>query len=399
MSRRLVISLAVWVALSVALAELLLSPPSGDRLQLLAILAAPALVALVVTPLVARWVSTRASVAGAALAVALCSLILGAATSSAASNAMFVSTHDFKLFIVLLVLSSGIAVAVGSQLTRPLASDIRRLGQIAEEVAAGDLSVRTGIDRNDEVGNTARALDTMVDTLALAEAERARLSTARRHLLTSIGHDVRTPPAAMRAAIESLEDGLAPDPERYFGVIASQIATVDSLLDQLIEFARLESGQTSTLRERLSLTELGDECAEMFAMLAARRNVELSVEASGPGIVLAHPVELPRVVRNLVDNAIRHAPEHSTVTIAVDETPQSVELRVDDQGDGFPDDFRDQAFEPFTRADGSRNARTGNSGLGLAICKAIIDAHHGRIWLGPGPGAHVHCSLPAPEES
>jgi two-component system, OmpR family, sensor histidine kinase BaeS len=399
MSRRLLASLAVSVVVSVVLAELLLSPPSDDRIHLLAILATPALVALIVTPLVARWVSTRSSVAGAALAVALCSLILGAATSSAASNAMFVSSHDFRLFIVLLVLSSGIAVAVGSQLTRPLARDIRRLGHVAEEVAAGDLSVQTGIDRNDEVGITARAVDRMVDTLAHAEDERARLTSARRHLLTSIGHDVRTPLAAMRAAVEILEDGLAPDPERYLGVIASQIATVDSLLDQLIEFARLESGQTSVLRERLSVAELADECAETFALLAARRDIELRVESSGPGIVLAHPVEIPRVVRNLVDNAIRHAPEGSTVTIVVCDTPQSVELRVDDDGDGFPDDFREHAFEPFTRADMSRNARTGNTGLGLAICKAIIEAHHGRIWLGPGPGAHVHCSLPTPEET
>jgi two-component system sensor histidine kinase BaeS len=398
MSRRLVMSLALWVLVAVVLAELLLSPASGDRWQLLLVLTGPAVVALLLTPFVSRWVSTRASVAGAALAVALCSLALGAATSSAASNAMFVSSHDYRLFIVVLLLSSGIAVAVGTQLTRPLARDIGRLESVAEQVAAGDLSVRTGISRHDEVGATARAIDTMVGTLAVAEADRARLTEARRHLFTSIGHDLRTPLAAMRVAVESLEDGVAPDPQRSLGVIAAQLATLDSLLDQLFEFARLESGQVGTVRERLSLAELADECADTLGPLAARRGIHVRVDSSGPAMVVAHPVELPRVLRNLVDNAVRHAPDGSTVVIAVRSERNRVELRVDDDGPGFPDEFRDRAFEPFTRADPSRNARTGNTGLGLAICKAIVDAHHGRIWIGPGPGGHVHCSLPTPEE-
>jgi len=268
MSKRLVLTLALVVAASLVLAEVLLRPASGDRLHLLVILAIPAVVAVAATPMLSRWVSRRASVAGAVLAVALCSLTLGAATSSAASNAMFVSSHDFRLFVVVLLLSSGIALVVGSQLSRPLARDIQRLEHVAERVAAGDLTVRSGIDRHDEVGATARAVDAMVLTLADMERERAMLTEARRHLFTSIGHDLRTPLSAMRAAVESLEDGVAPDPQRYFGIISAQLTTVDTLLDQLIEFARLESGHASTVRERLSVAELADESAEALAPLA-----------------------------------------------------------------------------------------------------------------------------------
>ncbi|MBI5087615.1 MAG: HAMP domain-containing protein, partial [Actinobacteria bacterium] len=152
MSRRLVIGLAALVAVASVIAEILLRPAAGDRWELLGIIAAPALLAVVDTPLLARWVSGRASVAGVALTVALCSLALGAVSSSAASNAMFVSSHDYRLFLVVLLMSSGIALIVGSQLTRPLARDLRRLGQVADAVAGGDLSVRTGITRADEVG-------------------------------------------------------------------------------------------------------------------------------------------------------------------------------------------------------------------------------------------------------
>lgn len=394
MSKRLVLTLALVVAASLVLAEVLLRPASGDRLHLLVILAIPAVVAVAATPMLSRWVSRRASVAGAVLAVALCSLTLGAATSSAASNAMFVSSHDFRLFVVVLLLSSGIALVVGSQLSRPLARDIQRLEHVAERVAAGDLTVRSGIDRHDEVGATARAVDAMVLTLADMERERAMLTEARRHLFTSIGHDLRTPLSAMRAAVESLEDGVAPDPQRYFGIISAQLTTVDTLLDQLIEFARLESGHASTVRERLSVAELADESAEALAPLAGRRGIRIMVDADGSGMVLGNAVELGRVLRNLVDNAIRHSPDDGTVHVAVEDRPTGVTTRVMDTGEGFPADFRAHAFEPFTRADPSRNARTGNTGLGLAICQAIVAVHQGRIWLGDGPGGDVRFTLP-----
>ncbi len=120
---------------------MLLHPPNGDeRLHLMLILGAPALVTVGLVPLLRKWVSARTSVAGTALLVGLCSLALGAVTTSAASNAMFLSSHDYRLFLVVLMLSSGIALAVGSHLTRPLALDIARLGEVAERVAAGDLT-------------------------------------------------------------------------------------------------------------------------------------------------------------------------------------------------------------------------------------------------------------------
>lgn len=395
MSRRLVIGLATLVVVAIGLAEVLLRPPAGDRWHLWLIIAGPALLALAVTPLLGRWVTSRASVAGVALSVALCSLALGAVSSSAASNAMFVSSHDYRLFLVVLLMSSGIALVVGSQLSRPLARDLRRLGQVATGVADGDLSVRTGITRSDEVGVTAHAIDTMVEALAQAEAERARLGTARQHMLASIGHDLRTPLSAMRAAVESLEDDVATNPKQTLSGIDKQLRGMDAMLDQLIEFSRLESGHMTTAVERVSLTELADECVEALTPLASARHVRLELAADGPAIVTGSPLELSRVLRNLVDNAVRHSPDHADVTIAVSDDTNQVRLSVLDTGRGFPADFRDRAFEPFHRADPSRNARTGNAGLGLAICRAIVESHGGTISLGEGPSGQVHVVLPA----
>ena len=400
MSWRLIGWLTGIFVAALVFAEVLLQPPNGhERLHLMAILGAPALVTALLVPLAGKWVSARTSVAGTALLVGLSSLTLGAVTTSAASNAMFLSSHDYRLFLVVLVLSSGIALAVGSHLTRPLSLDIARLGEVAERVAAGDFTARTGINRHDEVGRTAQAVDSMVAALDEAADQRKRAAGARQLLFTSIGHDLRTPLSAMRAAVESLQDGLAPDPARYFEIIGGQLDNVEGLLDQLVEYARIESGQNNRERTTVSIAELAHEAVEALSPLAHRRDVDVQLQSDGPAVVVASTTDMSRVLRNLLENAIRHSPSGKSVNVAV-RTGSEIEVAVHDQGPGFPDDFRDHAFEPFTRADPARNTRTGHSGLGLAIARALVESHGGRIWLAAGAtgsGGDVRFSIPRKE--
>ena len=106
------------------------------------------------------------------------------------------------------------------------------------------------------------------------------------------------------------------------------------------------------------------------------------------------PTALGRVVRNLLDNAIQHAPAGSAVRITVDGADRP-RVEVVDEGPGFPTEFRDHAFERFTRADPSRNRATGGVGLGLAIARGLVEAHGGRIWIDGPPGGRVTFELPA----
>lgn len=399
MNARLAFWLLALVAGAGALAEVLLSPPSADeRMHLLVILAAPALVAAALVPLLRRWVSSRASVAGAAFVVGLCSLALGAVTSSAASNAMFLSSHDYRLFLVVLVLSCGIALLVGTQLTRPLARDIARLGQVAEQVASGDLTARTGITRRDEVGRAAEAVDSMVYALQRAADERERLAAARQMLFRGIGHDLRTPLAAVQVAVESLQDGVAADPQRYLGVIARELSNVELLLDQLVEFARIEAGRIDASRELVSMTEIAHEAIEALTPLADRRGLALRLDAAGASIVTADALDVRRAIRNLLENAIRHSPDGGSVTVTVAADGDGERVTVSDEGAGFPADFRGVAFEPFTRADPARTSGNGHAGLGLAITRALATQHGGRAWLGDGPGGTVHLWFPNKEQ-
>ena len=380
-----------------AVAEVPLRPPDWtERGDYVLIFVLPAVVVAGAMPLLRRWVATRASVAGAALTVGLSSLALGAVTSAAASAAMFISGHDLRLFLVVLLLSCLLALVVAVHLTAPLARDVARLGEVAEAVAAGDLTVRSGIVRRDEVGRTAAAIDAMVGALEAAAHERAQLADARRMLFTSIGHDLRTPLAAMRAAVESLQDGVASDPPRYLGLIATELHNVEALIDQLTAFARIESGAGPGAVERVEVAEVAHEAVEALSPLAERRGVALMLQSTGPAVVRATSLDVSRCVRNLLENAIAHSPPGGCVAVAVtnDADGAGVEVCVRDEGPGFAAEFRAHAFEPFTRADPARSTRDGHAGLGLAITRALVTQHGGRVWLGSGPGGVVHLWFP-----
>jgi signal transduction histidine kinase len=387
------LALAGYLVVVLIVAELLLQPAPSERAELVAILAIPALAAAAAVKPLGRWVAKRRRVATAALAVGLCSFTIAALASVVASNRMFVTSHDFRLFLVMTILAGGIALLVGRELTRPLAADIRRLERVATAVASGDLTARTGIERADEVGATAQAIDTMIDRLAESETSRRRVESARQHLLSGVGHDLRTPLAALRSAVESLQDGVAPDPDRYLNVAAAQVDAISTLVDQLFQYARLEAGAPITDWSTVSVTEIADEAVEAVTPLADRCRVKVTLDADGAATLVGSPSGLSRVFRNLLDNAVRHAAD-GIVNIEIQDGPATVEIRVRDTGPGFPGEFREMAFEPFTRGDPARNA-DGSSGLGLAIVKAIVDIHQGEVWIGDGPGGDVGIRLPS----
>jgi signal transduction histidine kinase len=315
-------------------------------------------------------------------------LALALATIVIAAQAMFINEHDLGLLMWVLVpaLLIGAVAAYGAAL--PVARDATRLSVAAGRVAEGDLTARSGVARRDELGEAAAMFDVMVERLEAVERERTLM-------LSSISHDLRTPLAALRAAVEAIRDGVVDDPDQYLTGMERQVRALSSLVDDLQLHTRIASGTLELRRTRVDLTELADEAIETLRPLATPRDVMLLLEAPQRVMTTGDGTQLARVVRNLLDNAIRHAPEQSVVLVQVGSDPSGeAVLRVIDQGDGFPPGFRDRAFEPFTRADPARNVRTGTAGLGLAIAKGIVIAHAGSVGVIDGPGGIVEIRLP-----
>jgi signal transduction histidine kinase len=226
--------------------------------------------------------------------------------------------------------------------------------------------------RADELGDAAVEFDRMVVRLEAVEKERALM-------LSSISHDLRTPLAALRASVEAIRDGVAPDPDASMKGMEHQVQALAALVDDLGLHTRLASGTLAMRPTRIDLTELADEAVETMRPLASAGQVDLEIVASERIVTTADPAQLGRVLRNLIENGIRHAPSSSVVTVELEVVDAAAVVRVRDCGVGFPPELGDRVFEAFTRGDPARDVRTGTAGLGLAIAKAIVTAHGGTI--------------------
>jgi two-component system sensor histidine kinase BaeS len=289
-----------------------------------------------------------------------------------AAQQMFINDQDLGFLLWIMIPATIAAALVAYLLSAPIARDVNRLSDAAMQVANGDLTARTGVIRNDELGDAAREFDRMVVRLGAVEKERALM-------LSSISHDLRTPLAALRASVEAIRDGVAPDPDAYLNGMEHQVQALGDLVDDLQFYTRLASGTLEMRMVRVDLTELADEAVEIVRPLAQPSGVTIHIDAEQRLAVSGDPAQLSRVIRNLLENAIRHTPPDSNVRIQVESASDSVVFRVVDDGPGFPPEIRRLAFEPFTRGDPARDVSTGTAGLGLAIAHGIVTAHGGTI--------------------
>ena len=316
------------------------------------------------------------------LAVAVIMIVIGA-------QQMFINGRDLGFLLWILIPATVAAAIAAWLLSVPIARDAKRLSDAATRVAGGDLAARSGVVRADELGDAAVEFDRMVVRLHAVEKERTMM-------LSSISHDLRTPLAALRASVEAIRDGVAPDPDAALKGMEHQVQALAALVDDLSLHTRLASGTMPMRPTRVDLTELADEAVETLRPLASAGGVHLAIVADDRISITADPGQLGRVVRNLIENAIRHSPADGTVTVELEVRGPSAVVRVVDEGEGCPPELGDRVFEPFTRGDPARDVRTGTAGLGLAIAAAIVEAHRGEIAIVPTEhgGGVVEVGLP-----
>jgi two-component system sensor histidine kinase BaeS len=312
-----------------------------------------------------------------------------------AGRQMFISAHDLSLLLVLMGFGVVASLAFGLTVSGPLTEDLDQIGSTSSAIAEGDLAARTGVQRSDEAGRLARDVDVMADALQAAEKTRLREERARRTLFAAVGHDLRTPLASMRAAVEALQDGLTDEPERFLASLVADVDALGRLVDDIFLMARLESGDIVLTAEVIDLTEIVDEAMEVFRPLASARAVSPRLEAEDRVLAVGAPEAVARVVRNLLDNALRHSPHGGEVVIQVS-NGTTARCTVIDQGAGFTKEFAARAFNRFARDDASRTRTAGGAGLGLSIARSYVVALGGDIHAEPGPGGKVSFWLPAP---
>ena len=271
-----------------------------------------------------------------------------------------------------------VVALVSWPLVRTIAGPLERITATSRALAGGNLAARTGVIRQDEVGELARALDEM----ALRLEERIR---SEKELFANISHEIRTPLARLRVALELCED--APGDaqqtiERLHGM-GDDLAELERLVDNVLTSARLDlaaSGPAAIpLRPRaVALSDFFSEVASRFARQHQKSALEINMPPFLPTAVL-DPDLLNRVCDNLLDNAVKYSAPGRRVILAVEEEGERIRVDVTDCGEGVPEEDLPHLFEPFFRSDRSRSRQSGGVGLGLTLCKRIIEAHGGKI--------------------
>jgi signal transduction histidine kinase len=231
--------------------------------------------------------------------------------------------------------------------------------------------------------------------LAMEERSRRQIEEARRQMVAVVSHDLRTPLASLRLLVEAIDDGVATGEtrDRYLRQMRTHVEALTVLIDDLFELSRIEAGEISWTMQQVELRGLiGDSVSAMRAPAEAR-GVHLMAELPEHEVLArVDPEKVQRVLFNLIQNAIRHTPADGSVTVRARTASDGIEVEVADEGEGIPAADGERVFEAFYRGDEARSED--GAGLGLAISRAIVEAHGGRIWLDDrAPGASVHFTL------
>jgi two-component system, OmpR family, phosphate regulon sensor histidine kinase PhoR len=206
--------------------------------------------------------------------------------------------------------------------------------------------------------------------------ERRRAERIRRDFVANASHELRTPLTSIRGFVEALEDGALSEPDRagrFLGKIRTHADRMAALVEDLLELSRLESGERPPMWEEVPPLEIAEDVVASFSTFAARRRTSLTRSGAAPSVV-SDADRLRRIVENLVENAIKYAPEGSRVEILAEPGPEGgARLTVRDNGPGIAPEHLPRIFERFYRVDKARSREMGGTGLGLAIVKHLAE--------------------------
>jgi signal transduction histidine kinase len=387
--------------------------PAGDAARLVFSSSAGAALAGLIAALVLR--ALRRTTIGAQAAVAGLAPVVAVAIGVAWATAhMFLMAHDVEVLWVVLCSAGGVGLIISILLGRRVAGAIESVGAMARrlgesgpgtDLAHGTLVGLTGAAVPGELADLAVELQQTSSRLAAAQEKAASLERNRRELVAWVSHDLRTPLAGIRAMVEALEDGVVDDPEtvaRYHRIMRQEADRLAGLVNDLFELSRIQAGSLALTYEAVPLDELVADAVSGAAMSAAAKGIEVRSQVRRPSTVELSTPEMARVVRNLLDNAIRHTPAGGTIVIeagldvpGVDGVATAAVVSVLDACGGIPACDIEQVFEMAYRGDAARTPGDGGGGLGLAVARGLVEAHQGEIIVqNEGAGCRFVVRLP-----
>lgn len=291
---------------------------------------------------------------------------------------------------VTLLVSALIALPLAQRLVRP----IRALAAATRRLSAGEYAVRVPAAGTDELGQLARDFNSLALTLEKNEQ-------ARRQWVADISHELRTPLTVLRGEVEALQDGVRRTTPETLHSLHAEVMRLGRMVDDLHQLALSDVGALTYRKRTVNLGEELREAADAFRSRFEGKGVALTADlSSAPAIaVFADPERLHQLFGNLLDNALKYTDAGGRLEVRLETDRDFVAIHFIDSAPGVPEAELGRLFDRLYRVEGSRSRATGGAGLGLSICKNIVEAHEGTITARPSPlgGLWVTVTLPLAE--
>ncbi|MCU0850792.1 MAG: HAMP domain-containing histidine kinase [Candidatus Thermoplasmatota archaeon] len=270
-------------------------------------------------------------------------------------------------------------------ISRSFSKPIHDLNKAAQELEKGNFKIQTNIKTNDELTQLSDALNRSALALSKMEEERNNLDRSKSEFLSITSHELRTPITPLKAQLQMLQ-------QEYFGkltdkqkesltIILRNAERLNKIIEDFLEISRIEAARLKFAFRKTDLHETIKETIEFMTGFAKEKNISLASLPNQLPIIEIDPDRISQVLRNLVHNAIKFSPQNSTIEINAVLQNDHILFSVKDQGVGLSTEDQIRVFEPFYQVEGSLSRNYGGTGLGLTICRGIIEAQKGKIWV------------------
>ncbi|MGB5247202.1 MAG: ATP-binding protein, partial [Woeseia sp.] len=303
------------------------------------------------------------------------------------------SGQQFRMSLIIGIAALAFAAALSFLLAHGLLAPIRRMASNVARLSSGDYSARLEERRNDELGQLMGDLDYLGVTL---EEERS----SRRRWLADISHELRTPLTILTGEIQALHDGVRRFDKEQLGSLEQEVERLRFLIDDLYELSVSDVGG---LRYKMSTFNLGDSLQSVVSATQNRARdagLEISVDSADDVQINGDVKRIDQLFQNLFENSIAYTDAPGRIQVSLAQSNGLAIVEINDTAPGATPEECEQLFEPLYRREASRNRRTGGAGLGLAICRNIVEAHRGKIAASPSAlgGLCIRIEIPVASE-
>ena len=299
--------------------------------------------------------------------------------------------------ICVIAINAGI---IGFIVSRSISKPIKELHKATKEVEMGNFNVRTDIKTNDEIEELSLAFNNTTAALSRMDEERKQIDSAKTEFLSITSHELRSPMTPMKAQLQMLEN-------EYFGkltkeqkdsliIVIRNADRLDKIIADFLEISRIESAKLRFVFGETDLRETVRETVEFMRGFAKEKNIELVINMEELPIIEVDPDRVSQILRNLIHNAVKFSDENSKIEIGVVARTDHILFSVRDYGCGLDPENQIRVFEPFYQVEKTSCRKYGGTGLGLTICRGIVESQKGKIWAESklGKGSTFYFTVP-----